>query len=122
MCEDNDINAAITEKLLEKVGCRMDRAENGKIGVDMFSASEPHGYDAVLMDIRMPVMDGLAAARAIRSLYRSDSKTVPIVAMSANAFAEDAEKSISAGMNAHLGKPIHPEKLYETLADLIAFS
>lgn len=120
LCEDNDINAVVTEKLLEAAGCTMDRAENGKIGIDRFRASAPDYYDAILMDIRMPVMGGLEATRALRTLDRCDAATIPIVAMSANAFEEDVEKSIDAGMNAHLAKPIDPQKLYETLAELIS--
>ena len=77
-------------------------------------------YDAVLMDVRMPVMDGLTATREIRALDRPDAKNVPIIAMTANVFDEDVERSLQAGMNAHLSKPIEPEKLYETMARLIA--
>lgn len=83
-------------------------------------ASRPVGYfDAILMDIRMPVMDGLTATKSIRQLKKKSSKTIPIIAMSANAFDEDVEKSKNAGMNAHLSKPIEPEILYHTLAKFI---
>lgn len=122
LCEDNLINVMVARKLLEKVGCVVECAENGKIGVDMFSASEPGYFGAILMDIRMPVMDGLAAAQAIRKLDRPDAKTVSIVAMSANAFDEDVQKSLEAGMNAHLAKPIESQKLYRTLASLVSDS
>ena len=89
------------------------------IAVDMFKKSKPGYYDAVLMDIRMPNMDGLEAAEKIRSLNRSDAKTVPIIAMTANAFDTDIENSINAGMNAHLSKPIKPEEVYKTLEILV---
>ena len=83
-------------------------------------AEQPAGYyNAVLMDVRMPVMDGLSAAQAIRALDRPDAKEIPIIAMTANVFDEDVERSLQAGMNAHLFKPIEPERLYETLARLI---
>ncbi len=119
LCEDNSLNTIIAEKLLEKVGCVVKTAENGKLGVEEFESSESGYYAAILMDIRMPVMDGLEATRAIRSLNRQDAKTVPIIAMSANAFEEDVNISLDAGMNAHLPKPIEPRKLYKTLAELI---
>jgi CheY-like chemotaxis protein len=86
----------------------------------MFS-EKPAGYfDAILMDVRMPVMDGLTATKAIRALDHPDAKTIPIIAMTANVFDEDVERSHAAGMNAHLSKPIEPERLYENLARLIA--
>lgn len=120
LCEDNRLNTLIATKLLENVGCVVETAENGKLGVDKFAASKPGFYAAIVMDIRMPEMDGLEATKVIRSLSRPDAKTIPIVAMSANAFAEDIKKSLAAGMNAHLAKPIEPQKLYETLSELIA--
>jgi len=94
----------------------VDCAENGKIAVDKFR-SGIH-YDVILMDIRMPVMDGLASTREIRSSSLPDSKTVPILAMSANAFTEDVQKSKAAGMNDHLSKPIEPKDLYD---DIVRF-
>ena len=105
--------------VLENAGCDVHVAENGQIGVDMFRDSEPGQYDAILMDIRMPVMDGLEATREIRALDRDDAKTIPIIAMSANAFDEDIRKSLDAGMNAHLAKPIEPEILYSELKKYI---
>lgn len=119
LCEDNDINADITKRLLTKADCEMDRAENGRTGVDKFAALEPGYYDAVLMDVRMPVMDGLETASAMRALDRPDAKGIPIIALSANAFDEDVRKSLAAGMNAHLAKPIDPQELYETLMKFI---
>lgn len=120
ICEDNKLNALIAQKLLENMGCIVDCVENGKLGVERFAASGHGEYDAVMMDIRMPEMDGLTATRAIRSLDRPDAKSVPIIAMSANAFTEDVKKSIEAGMNEHLAKPIDPQVLFDTLVKYIA--
>ena len=116
VCEDNTINAEIVKRLLEKKGCIVDIAENGKAAVDKFGSSITGYYDAILMDIRMPVMDGIEATEYIRSLNRKDSKTIVIIAMSANAFREDIDKSLAAGMNAHLAKPVSPEAMFEELA------
>ena len=97
----------------------VEHAENGQIAADMFN-SHPEGYyDAILMDVMMPVLDGLHATETIRALGRPDAKTIPIIAMTANAFDEDVQRSLQAGMNAHLSKPIEPEKLFETLELLI---
>ena len=85
----------------------------------MFDQSALNHYDAVLMDVRMPVMDGLEATRALRALDREDAKTVPVIAMTANAFDDDVQRSLQAGMSAHLSKPVEPERLYETLDQLI---
>ena len=93
--------------------------ENGQLAVDSFAASAVGYYDGVLMDIRMPVMGGLQAARTIRALNRPDAASVPIIAMTANAFDEDIKSSVGAGMNAHLSKPIDPEKLYGALRKLL---
>ena len=96
-----------------------DLAENGKLAVEQF-ASHPEGYyDAILMDLRMPEMDGLEATRTIRAMDRADAKTIPIVALTANAFDEDVQRSLQAGLNAHLSKPVQPEALFETLESLI---
>jgi CheY-like chemotaxis protein len=97
----------------------VDHAENGKTALEKFSASEVGHYDAVLMDVRMPEMDGLEAAAKIRALERADAKTVPIIAMTANAFDEDVQRSLQAGMNAHLSKPIDNDILFGTLESLI---
>ena len=120
MAEDVDQNAEILEDLLDLEEVTAEHAQNGQLAVQMFSESPVGYYDAVLMDVRMPVMDGLTATREIRALDRPDAKNVPIIAMTANVFDEDVERSLQAGMNAHLSKPIEPEKLYETMARLIA--
>ena len=97
----------------------IDHAENGRIALEKFSESEAGHYDAVLMDVRMPEMDGLEAAARIRALDRADAKAIPIIAMTANAFDEDVQRSLQAGMNAHLSKPIDNNTLFETLETLI---
>ncbi len=115
LCEDHPLNREISTKLLVKKGCIVDTAENGQIGVDKFVNTKEGYYDIILMDIRMPVMNGLEAARAIRELDREDAKNIPIVAMTANAYAEDVKISADAGMDAHLSKPIDPDKLYSVI-------
>ena len=97
----------------------IDHAENGRVALEMFARSEPGYYAAILMDVRMPEMDGLEAARAIRALDRPDAAVVPVIAMTANAFDEDVQRSLQVGMNAHLSKPVEPEHLYQTLEELI---
>ena len=106
--------------LLDMDDIRSEHAQNGQIAVSMFQEHPAGYYDAILMDIRMPVMDGLEAARAIRALDRPDAKTIPIIAMTANAFEEDVQQSLQAGMNAHLSKPVEPDRLYETLCRMIS--
>ncbi len=119
MAEDMDINAEIIIMILSMRDIKADHAANGKIAVEMF-AQKPEGYyDAVLMDMRMPEMDGLEATKAIRSMDRADAGTIPIIALTANAFDEDVQRSLQAGLNAHLSKPIEPESLFETLESLI---
>lgn len=120
LAEDVEINAEIVKRLLTIRGAQVDIAENGEAAVRRFQESAPGYYDAVLMDVRMPVMDGLEATAAIRALDRADARTVPIIAMTANAFDEDVERSLHAGMNAHLSKPVEPQHLYETLEKYIA--
>jgi CheY-like chemotaxis protein len=120
LAEDIDINAEIIIDLLDLEEVTAEHAENGQVAVDMFAASEPGHFDAILMDVRMPVMDGLTAASTIRKLDHPDAKTVPIIALTANAFDEDMQHSLQAGMNAHLSKPVEPDRLYETLGKLIA--
>ncbi len=119
LVEDHALNRMIATTLLEREGVNVDQAENGRQAVDMFMASPEGLYDAVLMDIRMPVMDGLEATRVIRACDRDDASNVPIVAMSANAFDEDVQKSLNAGMNRHLSKPIDTRMLYRVLGRLM---
>ncbi len=119
LAEDVIINAEIMKELLRLKGAKVDHAENGKLVLEMFEKSEAGHYDAVLMDIRMPEMDGLEAASRIRALDRKDSKLVPIIALTANAFDEDVQRSLQVGMNAHLSKPVETERLYQTLEELI---
>lgn len=122
LCEDHPLNATIAIRLLKNKGIQVEHAENGSIGVEMFANSAVDYYDAVLMDIRMPVLDGIDAAKRIRSLERIDAKCVPIIAMTANAFEEDVRQTKEAGMNAHLSKPIETEKLYHTLKNFLCDS
>lgn len=119
LAEDHRLNQEIITRLLEKRSCDVQCTSDGAEALAAFSGSPAGYYAAIIMDIRMPVMNGLAAAQAIRALNRSDAATVPIIAISANAYDEDVKKSMAAGMNAHLSKPIEPEKLYEVLAQLI---
>ena len=107
------------KELLTMKEAQIDHAENGRIVLDMFKESAEGYYDAILMDVRMPEMDGLEATAAIRALDRKDAKTIPIIAMTANAFDEDVQRSLQAGMNAHLSKPVEPDHLYQTLEELI---
>ena len=119
MAEDVDINAEIMIMILSTRRIEVDLAENGKIAVEMFE-SHPEGYyDAILMDMRMPVMDGLEATRAIRALDRTDAGEIPVIALTANAFDEDVQRSLQAGLNAHLSKPVEPDSLFNTLERLI---
>ena len=120
VAEDVEINAEILIDLLDMEGVRAVHAENGRIALELFTKSEVGSYDAILMDMRMPEMDGLEATRAIRALKRPDAETVPIIALTANAFDEDVQNCLRAGMNAHLSKPIDPEKLITTLSQLLA--
>ena len=119
LAEDVDINADIMTMVLAMREITCDRVTNGRAAVDKFIASENSFYDAILMDIRMPEMDGLEATAIIRSLDRSDAKAVPIIALTANAFDEDVQRSLQAGMNAHLSKPIDNDALFAALESLI---
>lgn len=118
MCEDNDMNREIAEKLLEFRGAKVTSAENGSVGVELFNKSEPYYFDAILMDVRMPIMDGYEATKTIRSMDRPDALSIPIIAMSADAYDDDVRKCISSGMNGHIAKPIDPEKLYGAILAL----
>ena len=119
IAEDNELNAEIAKTVLEDVGALVTRVEDGQQAVELFKEKPAGTFDAILMDLMMPVMDGYTATREIRSLERSDSKTIPIIAMTANAFQEDAEKCIAVGMNAHLAKPLDVEKVMITICHLV---
>lgn len=115
LAEDTEMNAEIAEELLALVNVKVDHAWNGKEAVEMFAAAQPDTYVAVLMDVQMPIMNGYEAALAIRALNHADAATMPIYAMTANAFTEDVSAALNAGMNGHIAKPIDTKILYETL-------
>ena len=119
LAEDMEINAEIMTDILEMENIRVDHAENGRIAVEMFEKSPVGGYAAILMDVRMPEMDGLDATAAIRRMDREDAGRIPIIALTANAFDEDVQRSMQAGMNAHLAKPVESEHLIRILGELI---
>ena len=114
LVEDNELNLLISVDILEELGVKVDTAADGRQAVDQFANSPEGEYHLIFMDLRMPVMDGLAAARAIRGLPRGDAN-VPIVAMTADAFAEDVERTQAAGMNDHLAKPLELGRLKAVL-------
>ena len=119
LAEDNELNMEIAEFILDNAGAVVIKAENGQRAVDLFAESKENEFDIILMDIMMPVMNGLDAAKAIRQMERADAKTIPIFAMTANAFSEDARKSLEAGMNEHISKPIDSEKLIALIAKYV---
>ena len=119
VAEDNDINAEILMELLDMEGVTCERSVNGREAVTLFQSKPVGYYDGVLMDIQMPEMNGYEAALAIRALDHSDAAYIPIVAMTANAFAEDVQKSLEAGMNAHIAKPVDPKTLKSVLTRLM---
>ena len=120
LAEDVEINAEIMMMVLSMREMDVDHAENGKIAVAKYQEHGPGYYDAILMDMRMPEMDGLEATRVIRATDQTDAKTIPIIALTANAFDEDVQRSMQAGLNAHLSKPVEPDVLFETLEELLA--
>ena len=115
LAEDNDLNAEIAAELLRFQGARVTRAENGAIALRMFEQSQPGAFDCILMDIMMPEMGGLEATAAIRALSHPNAKTIPIVAMTANAFQEDRNAALAAGMNGFVPKPIDMNLLFQEL-------
>ena len=117
--EDNELNAEIAQVLLTDEGADVTVVTDGKQAVDLFSASEAGTFDAILMDIMMPVMDGLTACRTIRAMERPDAGVIPIIAMTANAFAEDVQNCLAAGMNAHLAKPLDVKKMRATILEQV---
>ena len=120
LVEDHKLNMEIAKKILEKKQMKVTCAYNGAEAVALFEKMPEYTFDAVIMDIRMPVMNGLEAAAAIRAGAKADAKTIPIIAMSANAFAEDMEKSRRAGMNRHVAKPVEPERLFGVLSEIFS--
>ena len=119
LAEDVSVNAEIMIMVLSMREMEVDHAENGRIAVEKFEEHEEEYYDAILMDMRMPEMDGLEATRRIRAMSRADAKSIPIIALTANAFDEDVQHSMQAGLNAHLSKPVEPDVLFETLEGLL---
>lgn len=119
VAEDNELNFEIVQFMLDVAGANVIAAKDGKQAVDIFNASEIGGIDAILMDVMMPVKDGLSATREIRASKRADAESIPIVAMTASAFADDVENARTAGMNAHISKPIDEEKLINCILRLV---
>ena len=114
-----EINAELLTDMLEMENIKVDHALNGKIAVELFENSTAGIYSAILMDVRMPEMDGLEAAKAIRDMDREDAKRIPIIALTANTFDEDVKLSLQSGMNAHLSKPVEADNLIRVLGELI---
>ncbi len=119
LVEDNELNMEISEFVLKSEGAVIQKAWNGKEAVEAFEKSGPGEFDAILMDVMMPVMDGYQAAETIRAMNREDAKTIPIIAMTANAFTEDRIRTRKAGMNAHVSKPLDPRLVIETIGRLV---
>ena len=119
MAEDNDLNAEIAEVILERVGLKIERVEDGIQCVNRIMKMPAGTYDMILMDIQMPQMDGYKATQVIRRLPDKDKACIPIIAMTANAFEEDKRKAIAVGMNGHIAKPIQVDKLMSTLKDIL---
>lgn len=119
LAEDMEVNAQIMIEVLKMREIETELAENGRIALEMFESHEEGYYDAILMDMRMPEMDGLEATAAIRKLDRKDAKKIPIIALTANAFDEDVQRSLQVGLNAHLSKPVQTDVLFETLEGLL---
>jgi CheY-like chemotaxis protein len=119
LAEDVEVNAEIMKATLEMENIKTDHAENGRIALEMFKNSEPGKYAVILMDVRMPEMDGLEATAAIRSLDREDAGRIPIIALTANAFDEDVQLSLQSGMNAHLSKPVEVDNMLRIMRELV---
>ena len=118
LVDDNEINREIVEFMLKEAGAEVVTAVNGKAAVDAFAASEPETIDCILMDLMMPVMSGYEASRVIRGMERADAQSIPIIALSANAFEEDVALAKDAGMNEHLAKPVDIRKMLRTMKRL----
>ena len=119
VAEDNEINQEVVCTLLKNEGAICDVASDGSEALSMFAASPENYYDAVLMDMRMPVMDGMEATRRLRSLARADAVSVPVIALTADAYSETKDKIMQCGMTAYLSKPVYPEELCKTLEKVI---
>ena len=118
LVEDNELNREIAGEILQMTGAKVETAENGKIAVEKVEASPKGSYDLVFMDIQMPVMNGYEATKAIRRSSHEQAKTIPIIAMTANAFSEDMQHSLAAGMNAHISKPVDMKLLKKTIRNI----
>ena len=119
LAEDNELNMEIAEFILQNEGASVTKAWNGQEAVEIFKKSRPDEFDVILMDIMMPIMNGYEAAKMIRTLDRDDAKTVPIIAMTANAFTEDRLRSKESGMNEHIAKPINAKVLVKVISELV---
>lgn len=119
VAEDNELNMEIIEFLLTEQGAQVEKVQNGQEALDKFEGSEAGTYDVILMDLMMPVMDGISAAKAIRASKHAEAETIPIIAMTANAFYEDERKCLDAGMNAHLAKPLDMKMVVSTIAECV---
>ena len=119
LAEDMEVNAEIMVMVLNMREMQVECATNGREALEMFSKSQENYYDAILMDMNMPEMDGLEATMKIRALDRNDAKTIPIIALTAKAFDEDVQRSLQAGLNAHLSKPVEPDALFATLESMV---
>ena len=119
LVEDNELNAEVAEILLEDEGAIITMVNDGQQAVELFNNNPVGTFDAILMDIMMPVMDGLTATKAIRALNRPDAGIIPIIAMTANAFEEDQKNALNAGMNGHIAKPLDIQKLFQVLSELL---
>lgn len=117
MAEDNELNTYVATIILEQAGCKVNAVVNGQEALDAFKDNEPGTFDAILMDVRMPIMDGIQATQAIRELPRPDAKEIPIIAMTADAFDDERKRTLDSGMNYHLSKPVDAQKMYQVLAE-----
>jgi len=118
LVEDNELNREIAQEVLAERGAKVDSVENGKEAVEVFISSEPHTYEVIIMDVMMPIMDGITATQCIRNSEHLQAKTIPIIAMTANAFEEDIKRTKEAGMNTHISKPLNPDMLFIELAHI----
>jgi CheY-like chemotaxis protein len=119
LVEDNELNAEIATELLERTGIAVEWADNGQTAVNRVAESAEDYYDIVFMDLQMPLMNGYEAVKAIRSMDRKDARTLPVIAVSANAFAEDIYAARKAGMNGHISKPLEPDAIAEVLREWV---